>query len=51
MIREYEKYNYVELNCALSWRMEFVYVDSVSYIADRVFIDRQIPVKFTKDFV
>lgn len=51
MNHEYGRHNYIELSCMLPWRMGFVYVDSASHIADRIFINRQIPVKFTKDFV
>lgn len=50
MSYEYGRCNYIELDCKVPWRTGFVYVDTPAYLADRIFINHEIRVKFDKDF-
>lgn len=45
-----EKRNYIELHSYLPWRKNFAYVDTTRRIADRLFIDKKIIIKFKGDF-
>ena len=48
---EYGTCNYIELDCKAPWRMGFVHVDTSAHLADRIFINHEIRVKFDRDFV
>ncbi len=46
---EYGTCNFIEIDCRLPWRSAFVFVDTDRFLADRIFIDRKIPVRFKKE--
>ncbi|MCI8467927.1 MAG: hypothetical protein HFJ75_00215 [Eggerthellaceae bacterium] len=45
---DYGKNNCIKLQSTLPGRMEYLYVDTPGYRADRIFIQHQIPVRFRR---
>lgn len=47
-MRQYGKDNWIEIHTRIPWRRSFMFVDTKDYIADHIFIQHEIRVRFRK---